>query len=153
MVLLASDYDKSKYLKATDLDREKKFRIKTVTEEESSSKGRKRRRSSSSGSPTMSAGLVLNKTNNRTFAALLATTLPSWAGKIIAMFPTMADIPRQDGPALRVRIPPPKQAAAAAAPPHSRRRQATAAAACRIDAAAAPARRHRCEIRSLSLIR
>ena len=33
-MLLASDYDKSKYLKASDLDREKKFRIKTVTEEE-----------------------------------------------------------------------------------------------------------------------
>ena len=28
-MLLASDYDKSKYFKATDLDREKKFRIKT----------------------------------------------------------------------------------------------------------------------------
>ena len=33
-MLLASDYDKSKYLKATDLDREKKFRIKSVTSEE-----------------------------------------------------------------------------------------------------------------------
>ena len=33
-MLLASDYDKSKYFKAADLDREKKFRIKTVTEEE-----------------------------------------------------------------------------------------------------------------------
>ena len=34
MVLLASNYDKSKYLRAEDLDREKKFRIKAVTEEE-----------------------------------------------------------------------------------------------------------------------
>ena len=30
-MLLASDYDKSKYFKGTDLDREKKFRIKDVT--------------------------------------------------------------------------------------------------------------------------
>ena len=33
-MLLASDYDKSKYFKGTDLDREKKFRIKNVTAEE-----------------------------------------------------------------------------------------------------------------------
>ena len=33
MVLFASDYDKSKYLRAEDLKRDKKFRIKAVTEE------------------------------------------------------------------------------------------------------------------------
>jgi hypothetical protein len=33
VVLLASEYDKSKYLKAEDLPHEKKFRIKNVTEE------------------------------------------------------------------------------------------------------------------------
>ena len=33
-MLLASDYDKSKYFKGADLDREKKFRIKIVTPEE-----------------------------------------------------------------------------------------------------------------------
>jgi hypothetical protein len=33
MVLLASDYDKSKYLKAEDVPREKKFRIKSWTED------------------------------------------------------------------------------------------------------------------------
>ena len=41
-MLLASDYDKSKYFKATDLDREKKFRIKKVTSEElTDKKGKK----------------------------------------------------------------------------------------------------------------
>ena len=30
-MLFASDYDKSKYFKGPDLDREKKFRIKTAT--------------------------------------------------------------------------------------------------------------------------
>ena len=33
MPLFASDYDKSKYLRAEDLKQEKKFRIKPVTEE------------------------------------------------------------------------------------------------------------------------
>ena len=33
MVLLASDFDKSKYLRAEDLKAEKKFRIKAVTAE------------------------------------------------------------------------------------------------------------------------
>jgi hypothetical protein len=34
MVLLASSYDQSRFLKAADLAGEKKFRIKEVTEEE-----------------------------------------------------------------------------------------------------------------------
>jgi hypothetical protein len=45
-MLLASDYDKSKYFKGTDLDREKKFRIKTVTSDElTDGTGKKKRRS------------------------------------------------------------------------------------------------------------
>ena len=33
MVLLASNFDKSKYLKAADLNKEKKFQIKSATDE------------------------------------------------------------------------------------------------------------------------
>ena len=55
-MLLASDYDKSKYFKATDLDREKKFRIKNVTEEELNDGKGKQRRSYAFGLPTISAG-------------------------------------------------------------------------------------------------
>ena len=73
-MLLASDYDKSKYFKAADLDREKKLRIKNVTEEELGDGKGKQRRSWSSGSPTIERGLVLNKTNNRTLQVLSATT-------------------------------------------------------------------------------
>ena len=41
-MLLASDYDKSKYFRGTDLDCEKKFRIKTVTSDElTDDKGKK----------------------------------------------------------------------------------------------------------------
>ena len=32
-----------------------------------------------------------------------------WAGKIVVVFPTMAEFRGKMGPALRVRIPPPKQ--------------------------------------------
>ena len=53
MVLLASNYDQSRFFKAADLEGEKKFRIKAVTEERS---GRdKADKSSSSGSPTTNA--------------------------------------------------------------------------------------------------
>ena len=66
MMLLASDYDKSKYLKATDLEREKKFRIKKVLAKRYSRTTTRRKRNSSFGSPTMSGAWCLNKINNRT---------------------------------------------------------------------------------------
>ena len=56
MVLFASDYDKSKYLRAEDLKQETKFRIKAVTEEVFENGRQARRRSSSAGSPTMNGG-------------------------------------------------------------------------------------------------
>jgi hypothetical protein len=42
MVLLASAYDQSRFLKAQDLTAEKKFRIKSVTEEEIGHRKRQR---------------------------------------------------------------------------------------------------------------
>src|SRR5215831_13896903 len=51
MVVLASDFDKSKYLRAEDLKAEKKFRIKEVTVEGMADKEQKL----TSGSPTISA--------------------------------------------------------------------------------------------------
>ena len=38
------------------------------------------------------------------------TPVEGWTGKIIVLFPTMAEFRGKMGPALRVRIPPPKQA-------------------------------------------
>ena len=117
MVLLASDYDKSKYFKAADLEREKKFRIKNVTEEEFERRRARRKRSSSFGSPTMSAAWCSTRPTTAPSAVLSATTLPAGPARSSLMFPTMADFRGKMSPALRVRIPPPKQAAAAAAPP------------------------------------
>ena len=97
-MLLASDYDKSKYLKATDLDREKKFRIKSVTAEElSDGKGNKETKLVV-WFTNDERGLVLNKTNNRTLRGAFGDDTAGWANKVIAMFPTMVDIRGKMGP-------------------------------------------------------
>ena len=58
------------------------------------------------------SGLVLNRVNNRTIRGAYGDVCDNWAGKIIAVFPTMAEFRGTMKPALRVRIPPPKQATA-----------------------------------------
>ena len=52
---------------------------------------------------------MLNKTNNRTIRGAFGDAVDGWAGKIIVVFPTMAEFRGKMEPALRVRIPPPKQ--------------------------------------------
>jgi hypothetical protein len=118
VVLLASNYDQSKFLKADDLSAEKKFRIKSVTEEEVGV-GKDKERKLVVWFTNDSHGLVLNKTNNRTIRGAFGDTCDSWTGKVIVVFPTMAEFRGTMKPALRVRIPPPKgngQAAAVKAP-------------------------------------
>jgi hypothetical protein len=114
MVLLASDFDKSKYLKAEDLKAEKKFRIKAVTVEEV---GEKKEQKLVVWFTNDERGLVLNKTNNRTIRNAFGDDTKAWEKMIIAVFPTMVDMRGKLTPGLRVRIPPPKQAAAAAPAP------------------------------------
>src|SRR5262245_29170318 len=110
MVLLASNYDQSRFLKAADLPGEKKFRIKSVTEEEVGV-GKDKERKLVVWFTNDARGLVLNRVNNRTIRGAFGDTCESWAGKIIIAFPTMAEFRGEMKPALRVRIPPPKQAA------------------------------------------
>jgi hypothetical protein len=112
-MLLASDYDKSKFFKGTDLDREKKFRIKTVTSDELTDSTGKKEKKLIAWFTNDERGLVLNKTNLRTLRGAFGDDTTGWAAKVIAMFPMMAD---NGKPGLRVRILPPKQAAAAAPP-------------------------------------
>ena len=112
-MLLASDYDKSKYFKATDLDREKKFRIKTVTSDELTDSTGKKEKKLIVWFTNDERGLPLNKTNLRTLRGAFGDDTAGWAAKVVAMFPMMAN---NGKPGLRVRIPPPKQPAAAAAP-------------------------------------
>ena len=109
MVLLASAYDQSRFLKAEDLPAEKKFRIKAVTEEEVGVG--KDKEGKLVVWFTNEHGLVLNKTNNRTIRGAFGDACDGWVGKIIIVFPTMAEFRGTMKPALRVRIPPPKQAA------------------------------------------
>src|SRR5215831_3562299 len=121
MVLLASAYDQTRFLKSEDLPAEKKFRIKSVTEEEVGI-GKDKERKLVVWFTNDSRGLVLNRVNNRTIRGAFGDTCESWTGKIIVAFPTMAEFRGEMKPALRVRIPPPKgsngqPAAKSATPP------------------------------------
>jgi hypothetical protein len=108
-MLLASEFDKSRFLKAGDLGGEKKFRIKSVSVEEI---GDKKERKPVVWFTSDERGLVLNKINNRTIRGAFGDNMEAWPGKIIVMFETMVDMRGKLVPALRVRIPPPKQATA-----------------------------------------
>jgi hypothetical protein len=123
-MLLASDYDKSKYLKATDLEREKKYRIKAVTPEELKDNTGKTDKKLVLWFTNSEQGLVLNKTNLRTLKGAFGDDTAGWVQKVIAIYPMMAD---NGKPGLRIRILPPKATAtqasgngAAAAPPQQK---------------------------------
>jgi hypothetical protein len=107
MVLLASNYDQSKWIKAEDVPAERKFRIKAVTEEEIGV-GKDKERKLVVWFTNDSRGLVLNRVNNRTIRGAFGDACDGWIGKIIVLFPTMAEFRGTMKPALRVRIPPPK---------------------------------------------
>lgn len=116
MVLLASNYDQSRFLKAADLPGEKKFRIKSVTEEEVGV-GKDKERKLVVWFTNDARGLVLNRVNNRTIRGAFGDTCESWTSKIIIVFPTMAEFRGDMKPALRVRIPPPKGSGQSVAKP------------------------------------
>ena len=81
-MLLASDYDRSKFLKASDLDREKKYRIKSVTAEELGI-GKDKETKLVVWFTNDARGLVLNKTNNRTLRGAFGDNTADWATKVI----------------------------------------------------------------------
>ena len=107
MVLLASKYDQSRFFNAASLAAEKKLKIKAVTEEEVGI-GKDKELKLVVWFTNDSRGLVLNRTNIRTLRGPFGDDTACWVGKIIVVFPTMADFRGQLKPALRVRIPPPK---------------------------------------------
>jgi hypothetical protein len=107
MVLLASSYDKSRFLKADDFDGERKFRIKDVTEE---TVGADKEKKLVAWFTNDDRGLVLNKTNNRILRGAFGDDVAGWTAKIIIVFSLMVDMRGKMVPGLRVRIPPPKQA-------------------------------------------
>jgi hypothetical protein len=111
MVLLASTYDQTRWLKAADLPAEKRFRIKAVTVEEIGI-GKDKETKLVVWFTNDPRGLVLNRVNNRTLRGTFGDDTAGWAGKVLAIFPTMAEFRGTMKPALRVRIPPPKQTTA-----------------------------------------
>jgi hypothetical protein len=108
MVLLASDYDKSRFLKADDIDGERKFKIKAVTEEVVGA-GADKEQKLVVWFTNDKRGLTLNKTNLRVLKGAFGDDTAGWANKIIIVFTTMVDMRGKMVPGLRVRIPPPKQ--------------------------------------------
>jgi hypothetical protein len=109
MVLLASTYDQSKYLRAEDVAQEQILRIKKVTEE-LVGVGADQQKKLVVWFANGSKGLALNRTNNRTLRGAYGDDTAGWSGKLIAVFQTQADFRGRSVPALRVRIPPPKSA-------------------------------------------
>ena len=107
MALFASDYDQTRFLKAQDLPSERKFKIKSVTVEPIGA-GKDKEDKLVVWFTNDKRGLVLNRTNNRTIRGAYGDDTAGWVGKIIIVFPTMAEFRGEMKPALRVRIPPPK---------------------------------------------
>ena len=94
MVLLASNFDKSKYLKAADLDKEKKFRIKSATDEVVGMGDDKEHRLVL-WFTNDERGLVLNRTNIRILREAFGDAVDSWVGKIIVGLSDLGRLPRQ----------------------------------------------------------
>ena len=108
MVLLASSFDQSRFLRAEDLPQEKTLRIKSVTEE-TVGQGADAKKVLVVWFTNDPRGLALNRTNNRTLRGAFGDPVDGWIGKIIVIYPTQTEFRGHLVPALRVRIPPPKQ--------------------------------------------
>ena len=114
MVLLASNYDKSRFFKADGLDGDRKLRVKGVTEELVGA-GAEKEKKLVVWFTNDERGLVLNRLNNRTLRGAFGDDTAGWAGKVIIIFAMDVEMRGKMVPGLRVRIPPPKHGGQAAA--------------------------------------
>jgi hypothetical protein len=103
MALLASMYDQSKYLKAADLQKPKRLKIKSVTEE---TVGQDAEKKLVVWFTNDEHGLVLNRVNNRAIRGVYGDDVAGWIGRVIELYPTEAEFRGKIGPALRVRTSP-----------------------------------------------
>jgi hypothetical protein len=110
----ASDYDRSRFLRGTDLTVEKKIKIRDVTGE---TVGRNKEDKLIVWFTNDKRGLPLNKTNNRVIKTAFGDETDGWTNKIIVIYPTMAEFQSKTVPCLRVKLPAPKLDGAAAAQP------------------------------------
>src|SRR6516225_9940374 len=101
MVLLASDFDQSRFLTADDLSGgERKFKIKDVTVEEVGGKEKL-----VAWFTNHKKGFVVNKLNNRVLRAAFGDDTARWKDRIIVLFSTLVQFGGRMVPGLRVRIP------------------------------------------------
>jgi hypothetical protein len=115
MALLASDFDRSKYLKASDLEEEGKFKIKSVTEE-TVGQGPKAEQKLVLWFVNHEQGYVCNKTALRVLGPAFGNDTSGWVGKIITIYPDITTMQGKSVPCLRVRPPKANGAAAPAKP-------------------------------------
>jgi hypothetical protein len=113
MVLLASEYDQSRFFKAVDLEGERKLRIKNVTTEVMGV-GAEKEDKLVVWFTNDKRGFVLNRVNNRVLRGAFGDDTAGWAGKVIIIFPMLVEMRGKMVPGVRVRIPPPKQSGQAA---------------------------------------
>jgi hypothetical protein len=104
MVLLASQYDQSRFWKAADLAADKKFKIKNVTEE-FVGMGKDKEQKLVVWFTNSEKGLVLNRVNNRVIRSAFGDAVDGWTGKIIVIYPTTAEFRGEMKPCLRVKLP------------------------------------------------
>ena len=101
MVLFASTSINPNILKAADLGEignEKRLKIKNVTKE--TDVGERQETKAVRVVHQRRRGLLLNKTNLRILQGAFGDTMDGWPGKIVVLYSTMAELPRQDGPRL-----------------------------------------------------
>ncbi len=106
-MLLASDFDKSKYFRAADIDGDLKLRIKNVTAADIG-QGADKERKLIVWFTNDDRGLPLNKTNIRTLSGAFGDSCEGWKGRIIVLFTQMVDFRGTLKAASRIRIPSPK---------------------------------------------
>ena len=106
-MLLASDFDKSKYFRAADISGDLKLRIKNVTVDDIGS-GAEKEKKLIVWFTNDDRGLPLNKTNIRTLSGAFGDSCDGWKGRVIVLFSTMVDFRGTLKPASRIRIPTPK---------------------------------------------
>ena len=117
MVLYASEFDQSKYLKAADIGEvgsEKRAKMRVVTKE--TDVGERQETKACVWFTNLDKGLLLNKTNLRVLQGVFGNSMEAWAGKIVVVFSSMEPFRGKMVPAIRVRIPPPKDDYKAASP-------------------------------------
>jgi len=102
-MLLASQYDQSRYFKADDLvEHDLKLRIREVTEEVI---GPKQEKKLVVWFTNNKKGLVLNKVNNRVLRGAFGDPVEGWKGKVIVLFASKTEMAGDVVGCVRVRIP------------------------------------------------